>query len=337
MKNTRTHMQIRRVAHGLSLVELMVAVVIGLFLVIGTTTVYVNSRKTSDVDDSIARLQETARYAMAIIEPDVVMANYWGLAKDGTGIENKLTQTGTTITGIVTATPALATCGTNYAIDVEFPVAASNNTYSFGCTANGGAVTSSDTLTIRRAEAAPAAAVDSNYLQLCSSRSNVSVIHGGTCVTTHQVHNMKVHGYYVSQQSSGGTTLPSLRRKTLISGPAFRDDEIVPGVEDMQIQIGWDATGEQPNATSYYNPGNTAMTATGQIVAVRVWLLIRAESPDPSYTDNTTYEYADRSTANGTTNDLSGSTAGTQAYAPADNFRRLLVSRTFFIRNTVGT
>jgi len=328
-------------ARGLSLVELMVALVIGLFLVAGTTTVFVNSRKSSDVDDSVARLQETARYAMSVIESDVVMANFWGLGKDGSSIVNKPSQTNAAITStsLLAGTDA-EDCGATYAIDVERPVEASNNSYAIGCPAMYGEVLSADTLTIRRAEIATAA-LDVDRLQLCASRNNVAIIKGTACPSTDEIHNLIVHGYYVDRRSTQSTTYPALRRKTLVAetgvGPDFNDVEIIPGVEDMQIQIGWDGLGASAEATSYYNPGNASMTAAGQVVAVRVWLLIRAETTDGEYRDNKTYEYGDRSIANGITADINVASSRTLAYRPADNFRRLLISRTIFIRNSVGT
>ena len=64
---------------GLSLIELMVAMTIGAVLIFGATQVFINSRNSYGVNESVARLQETARYAMSVIEPDIRMANYWGL------------------------------------------------------------------------------------------------------------------------------------------------------------------------------------------------------------------------------------------------------------------
>ena len=68
-------------AAGLSLIELLVALAIGAVLIFGATQVYVDSRNAYGVNETVARLQETARYAMSVIESDVRMANYWGLLK----------------------------------------------------------------------------------------------------------------------------------------------------------------------------------------------------------------------------------------------------------------
>ena len=64
---------------GMSLVELMVALAIGTFLLAGTISVFGKTRDLYRTNDSAARLQETARYAMSTVEADLRMANYWGL------------------------------------------------------------------------------------------------------------------------------------------------------------------------------------------------------------------------------------------------------------------
>src|SRR4051812_25291869 len=78
---------------GVSLIELMVAMVIGAILIFGATQVYVDSRQTYEVNETAARLQETARYAMGVIEPDVRMSNYWGLVKGASVVSQQSSKT----------------------------------------------------------------------------------------------------------------------------------------------------------------------------------------------------------------------------------------------------
>ena len=62
----------------MSLVELMIALVIGSILMIGAITVYTQSRSNYIVNESMARLQENARFAMDFLEPDLRLASFWG-------------------------------------------------------------------------------------------------------------------------------------------------------------------------------------------------------------------------------------------------------------------
>src|SRR5207249_6970872 len=136
----------------------------------------------------------------------------------------------------------------------------------------------------------------------------------------------------------------------------IQDDEIVPGVEDLQVQYGVDLTGgagaTSGAATEYLNAGATLTNlltnaaAPAQIAAVRIWLLVRSDAPEAGFTDDRIYEYGDRLTANGTTGDLTNLADSTKAYQPSlstDNsftgvkhYRRLLVSKTIQIRNALA-
>jgi type IV pilus assembly protein PilW len=63
---------------GLTMVELMVALAIGSFLIIGAVQIYNQSRQAFTINESIARVQETAQFAMDTIEADLRMASNWG-------------------------------------------------------------------------------------------------------------------------------------------------------------------------------------------------------------------------------------------------------------------
>lgn len=342
--NRRASLAPRRM-RGLSLIELMVSMIIGLFLIAGATTVYVNSRKTYDVDETAARLQETARYAMSILEADIRMANYWGLLKDGVQIEGKAIPTATA-SALVSGLPANS-CINNFAVNVESHLQGDNNQFGFAggsgsglCQPHSGnAVGTADTLTVRRASTGTQG--NATQLRICATRNHGVIFLGANSVCNSatagkgQIKDLLVDTYYVDRQSDHSATFPALRRKALVDQRTFQDVEIIPGVEDMQIQFGWDASGAAATVSRYVDPNN--VPTTGQIVAVRVWLLIRAENAEQGFTDQRVYEYGDRDDANGTTNNLSAGGAATRAYAPNDNFRRLLVSRTIFIRNAVGT
>ncbi|HEX2494965.1 MAG TPA: PilW family protein [Steroidobacter sp.] len=313
-------------SRGVSLVELLVALTIGGILIYGATKMYVGSRKIYEVNKSAARLQETARYALGVIEPDVRMSNYWGLVKGAGAITGSSRPTDPSL-------GAPTDCGNNFAHHLLSALEGSNNSYNLPCAPHTAAVSSADTLTVRRASIA-ASTPTNNRLQVCSTRVAGRLFSdGGACTAppAGQVNDLLVNTYYVDQNS--GT--PSLRRKALKAGPAFSDEEITPGVEDLQVQFGIDPTGDSGTATRYVNPG--AVPANAQIVSVRLWILARSEAREIGFKNDRVYEYGDRDEANGTTSDVSDPSAATRAYAPNDGFRRLLVSRTIHVRNALGT
>jgi len=65
----------RRYASGFNLVELMIAMVLGLLLSLGLVTLFSATNTTSRVQDALARIQENGRYAVTRIDSDLRMMN----------------------------------------------------------------------------------------------------------------------------------------------------------------------------------------------------------------------------------------------------------------------
>ncbi len=63
----------RKRQSGLSIVELMIAIVLGMLLAAGIMTLFAGTSKSSKVQDGLARLQENGRYAMTRMNEDLRM------------------------------------------------------------------------------------------------------------------------------------------------------------------------------------------------------------------------------------------------------------------------
>lgn len=74
----------RRIA-GLSIVELMVAITIGLILLAALTRLFVSSRSTYTLEEGLARVQESGRFAMEFLAQDIRMAGYAGCSANLSG------------------------------------------------------------------------------------------------------------------------------------------------------------------------------------------------------------------------------------------------------------
>ena len=72
---TRTRIPVDGRAAGFSLIELMVAITLGVLLSIGVVTLFGATSKTNKVQDALAQLQENGRYAMTRIVDDLRMAS----------------------------------------------------------------------------------------------------------------------------------------------------------------------------------------------------------------------------------------------------------------------
>jgi hypothetical protein len=277
---------------------------------------------------------------MSTLEADLRMANYWGLMSRADLVENgPIMNTANPLQ--VDASYSLPAelagyagtinqCGNMWAVKLPTYVEATDS-YTLGCAASGvGAVAGADTLTIRRASTqviAPAAlGASAGQIKLQTSRVQGSLFASATLPAGYlpplsETRALIANGYYIGQDSNERAGTPSLRRKQLDTAggaPTITDLQIVPGVEDLQVEFGADFNNDQ-NADYFVAP-NVAIPAGDQVVAVRVWLLVRAELPDTGYTDSRTYDYASRTGAN--------------VLTPGDAFHRVLVSKTIALRNT---
>ena len=336
--STRLHM--KHLQRGLSLIELLVSMSIGLFLLAGAVSVLGKGRDLYRTNDAAARLQETARYAMSTIEADLRMANYWGLMSRADLVENGPALNLASIPDVDPAyalpaglggyTATINSCGAMWAVKLPAYVEANNNGYGYACAEFDTAEPASDQLTIRRAATqvitAAALGASAGQIKIQTSRVQGSLFADGALPTGYaaalsETRALVAHGYYVDQTSEQNAATPSLRRKQLAfvgGAPVIQDQEIIPGVEDLQVEFGVDRNADQ-NADFFVPPG-TALAGGQEIVAVRVWLLVRAEQTETGFIDDRTYAYADR--------------VGGAAYTPGDNFRRVLVAKTIALRNT---
>lgn len=80
----------RRIA-GLSIIEMMVALTIGMILLLALTRLFATSRSTYTLEEGLARVQESGRFAMEFLAQDIRMAGYIGCASAmTTTVQNNL-------------------------------------------------------------------------------------------------------------------------------------------------------------------------------------------------------------------------------------------------------
>ncbi len=313
---------------GMTLIELMVAMSIGLFLTWGAITVYLQSKNNYRAAEVMTRLQENARFALETLEPDVRLAGFWGRHR-----ESGLMQPPAGIP--VTCQGADVTA---WALDYEGAVAATDDAYdldALGCQPNTNARDGSDVLVVRHASELPVAP-QAGQIQVASTLAHSRLFNDGVIPAAiganPDIRDLVVDAYYIDNASSFSDAIPSLRRKTLIAGGIIEDQEMIPGVENLQVQLGLD-TNDNGTVERYVDPDSPAVTpgAVGylpdaRVVAVRIWMLLRAEeSPGSGFTDARQYQPLDLNDA--------PITPGGDLY-PAQ-FPRIEVTKTIFLRNQV--
>jgi type IV pilus assembly protein PilW len=328
---------------GLTMIELMVALAIGSFLIIGAVQIYNQSRQAFVINESIARVQETAQFAMDTLENDLRMASNWGrtsraLMVEGRSIAAAGSSTGTAVPNPM-GLPAPPDCGVDWSLNLSATVDGQNNTYTMLCAAEGGAGAqpNSDVFTVRRASVNPVAPLN-GQLQIQTTRiqgqlfadGNVppdfsTAINPTTGLPDSTTHNLIINTYYVAANSDLIPGSPALRRKSLgvgLAGPIVIDEEVAPGVENIQVQLGIDVD-EDNTVDRYVNPGDPiydpddpGFIPGARVMTARIWLVVRGITPEVGIRDNRDYEPGDV--------DLG---------VPTDNFRRMQVSKTVLMRN----
>ena len=234
---------------GLTLIEMMVTLLIGMFLMIGILSIFAQSRTTYRTNDTVARMQENVRFALAALQPDIRIARNWGLTSENANVN---------MAAVAVTCPA---GGNASAILQNQGVQAFNGTYAgVPCPAFGAFRAGSDVLVVRHASGTTTAPAN-GVIQINSNRTEAVLFSNGlppigaVCPPA-CTYDWQTHVYYVSTQSSLGANVPSLRRKSLVGG-VLQDQELIPGVEDFQVQLGVD-TDNDNTVDRYVNADNAA-------------------------------------------------------------------------------
>lgn len=307
-------MQYDQNQRGFSLIELMIAMVIGLILLLAVLQVFVGSSVTYGVQSGLAKVQENGRFAMSFISRDLRQAGYTGcsrnttlantLNRNGSGAVPSYLDMGQTITGFddmngTDAFDEVPIAGTdvievryvdpNTSCDVDQHVVNSANLH---CTADH-SFQRGDVLVVTDCKHTAIFQFShpgtGNHIVVHNTGNAVSP---GNCtkglgtpvVCTANgteypfndgvIMKMAAYRYYVAESPRGE---PALYRETIgnSSGTAnFQAQELLEGVENLQILYGEDANSD--GSADYYVPFSE-VAEEDDIVSVRVSLLIRSD------------------------------------------------------------
>lgn len=279
---------------GLSLVELMISLTIGLILLTGLTALIVQQSSTRTELEKSSRQIENGRYAMELLNGDIELAGFYS------EYSPPLTTTYT-----IPADPcdvAEANQGWDSATQsVPVPI------YGYtGAAATPSCVTNrlagTSILVVRRTAApvigAGAAVAGTTYLQVSRCNTDTSAFAFGTsgfnlkqkdCATLAPLHKYIVRIYYISSCSvcSGAAdTIPTLKMVEFIDG-AQTTIPLVEGIENLQFDYGIAASATSGSPATYTT--TPAAADWPNVMTVRVNLLVRNNDPTPGYTDTKAY------------------------------------------------
>lgn len=284
---------------GLSLIELMIAITLSLLLMAGVMQMFLTSKQTYNTNNALSRVQESGRFAIDFLTYDIRNAGYKGECTDAPNI--LLNDDGANYADLYDLSeglkgwndPANGTpswVASRSGGDVILIKHAAN---ASGSTASGNTQLNADTINLSGPSSIKQNAIiivsDPLGCDVFQNRANdnaSSLSRGNTGTPgnknpgaynfSHTFNNsmeiltMQSATYYIG---NGANELPALRRITYNTGAAA-DEELVDGIQNMQISYGITDVNKQVTDYQTANQGGTWSKVKWQSIAsVRIDLL----------------------------------------------------------------
>lgn len=321
----------RRIA-GFTLIELMVSVAIGSFLMAGVFSVFTNGRQTQGVIEVQTQLIDDARFAIRTLAYDLRHAGLWGRTNNDSLIAGALGVNAEVVEReLTTSLPAVVgDCEADWYRNLEQSVFVRNNENPYPpCIPAAYYLADTDVLTLKYAPPTPIAdaalAADVVYVYTNFFRGELFVgspapqfLRNKEALTPFN-YRLKSRAYFVNNHTEfAGDDYPSLHRIDLAAGPSLSNTMLIPGVEDFQIQLGLDI-GNNGSVNLYVDADDARLDDDPffrQVKSVQVWVMLR--SRDKEFLDGETQSL---------------SMAGRPAKTFTDGYRRVVVSSVIKLQN----
>lgn len=320
-------MRILKSQAGVTLVELMIAMMLSLILAGAVIGVFVNNSHSFKQDRNVLRMQDDARYALHELMLEISMAgNYAELhtpdnvTPDATlaiaidcgpvGDLNWMYQTVANVGG-----ESLSVTAIDNATNAQASAAHS-------CIAAGEVLDGTDVVSIKRVAGAvsPVQTAGNVYLR---TNGTVGLLYQApipaaptiTVSPPFEDWEYRPSIFFIRPYANTpGDGLPTLCRKVMRgAGPSMTTECIATGIENLQLEYGVDTTGDGNPNMFVPNPTLAEMQSA---VSARIFLLARTGQIDTRYTNEKTF-----------------SVSNSPAYTPADSFHRRIYSTTVSIQN----
>lgn len=296
---------------GMTLVEWMVSIAVGLFLLAGLAVLFQHQSSAQGELEKSSRQIENGRYALQLLRDDIELAGYNGEYSGPGTVPGALPDPCATAAADLASALALPIQGVD-APTSTLPCGISAANHQDG----------TDILVVRHADVdvvSGALTAGQSYLQSGIKNNALNFVIDqavGTALpasfdlkkkdgaTAASVRKYRVHVYYVSPCSvptngstcsaantdDGGVSVPTLKRMELSVGSGaaqFSSMPLVEGIENLQIDYGVDSTGDGAPDSFVTNPAT--VSDWSNVMALRVHLLARNNERSGGYTDSKTY------------------------------------------------
>ncbi|MCL1120756.1 PilW family protein [Shewanella seohaensis] len=312
---------------GMSLVELMVAMVIGLFLTAGVFTMFSMSSSNVTTTSQFNQLQENGRIALAIMERDISQLGFMG---DLTGTDF-IVGTNTNIE-VTTITADCVGDGLNNATLPNNQPAHFRRLWGYentatsthlSCLGNSDVNADTDVLQLKRFIGPNVATGNSSSVYVAANSSQAVFFVGATPTTALENPRTWEYQHHVYFIANDANQIPILRRKTLTSTGMSNDEQLVEGIENIRFLYGFDNDGDSTPDSFMPAEDVTSLMWDNEgfqrLVAIKAFVLVRSINEDKSYTNETEYLLGDK----------------TITIPANDHYRRKVLSTTIVLENPV--
>jgi type IV pilus assembly protein PilW len=296
-----------RPAAGFSLIELMVAVTLGLLLILALASLLAQqNRARSELDKSAAQA-ENGRYALSILQSDIQLAGFYGQFADDVPAPGSLPDPCETVdVAEIEDSLALPLQGYDNVSSVPSPLST--------CLAEDNHLDGTDILVVRRLGTSVAGSFDAKRIYVQTTPDSRVTDLGENSATSftllkkdgitpadsrayvERIYFVSPCNVFASGQSTctaaadGGKPIPTLKRLDLTvvgSAAAFVLTPLVEGVENMQLDYGVDTEGV--GAPAYPFVEAPSLGEWPNVVAVNISLLVRNPAETIGHQDAKTY------------------------------------------------
>jgi type IV pilus assembly protein PilW len=328
---------------GFTLIEWLIAMVIGLFLTAGISSFLVASQRSTESTYHSEQLMESGRIAMHLITRDLRMVGFFGEYTGnpmvrGSGVE--LVATDVTAANDCTidwigSTPE----GSFPSVDGRFSslfVGQINSSNSlngqYSCVSSrSNLIVDSDVIGIKRVIGSPiesAGALDADRYYFAANAASAQIFTSTdtwpteTAMPGRQIWEYQHIVYYLDVSAQSG--LPVLRQLYLDNNSGMQilgSGPLVEGIERMRVLLGVDTDTTQDGVVNDFVSSNNVTPqqwSEGRVIGAKVFLLVRSLTEDKNYTNGNSYELGDLSVA-----------------AANDHYRRALFESVVSLRNMV--
>jgi type IV pilus assembly protein PilW len=326
---------------GLSLIEIMIALVLSMMLLIGTASIFISNKRIYREQDHMGRLQENARFIMQKLFDEIRMSGYVGCSDDFGGEKVKTIASGATggslndfsniIEGYEGGVSAAWTPSGNSGIPAN--IVANTDAITFRYIRGVSFGLSNDMANEAAPVQVPATAgflendivaihdcagADIFRITGVSTSGGIDSLAHAVDATTGNTTGTLGHAY----QNSSGRVSRFVNKRYYIAdendgnGPALYDTgtRLIDGVENMQILYGEDTTGD--SIADEFRTAEDVANWTN-VTSVRLAVLLRTVDEDTGLDPNTSKYYL----------------FDQEITAPGDQRRRRVATTTILIRN----